>query len=96
MSDHALPNESRDTLPPLRIHHFLAWMAVVAVLMSIRKFIHGDFLSYWSISLLVANTSIHALVVTVFGFGFIWRSVGLPFFNEPGHGLLLLQCGYFV
>jgi len=76
-------------LPPLRIHHLMLWTAVTAVMMAITK-------SYDSPSAVVDSATIVgwvaasavALVVTIFGC--VWRRRGLPFFNQPGHGIAVL------
>jgi hypothetical protein len=84
-------------LPPLRIHHFLVWMAVLSALIAFRKRLVGDYLygEFTDISFL-ADTIYQSLSVTVLAFVVAWRMGKKPLFTEPGHGLLLQEFVIFA
>jgi hypothetical protein len=92
----------RDT-PPLRIHHIMAAMAVVGVLLSINhsmRLSESESLSVFGASVdgnvLAINSG---LAATLVGLGVVWRHRGHPFFDQPGHWLLLgqsLYVGFFL
>lgn len=81
----------------MRIHHFLAWMAVLALSLAVSKLFLGDeyFATVADTPSLVGNL-ISSMAVTVLAFGFTWYHRDKAFFNEPGHGLLLVCCYSFV
>jgi hypothetical protein len=87
-----------DARPRLRLHHLLAMTAVFAVLMAIvgqgwnfdtpsfkaPSFLRGFYLVYN-----VAYQFVAAVAITAFGFGLAAYRRGRPFFNQPGHWILL-------
>jgi hypothetical protein len=83
-------------LPPLRIHHLLAWMAVTAVLIS------GSIaFDRWArngppiadpvvVTALVVGAVALAAAITLFGFAIAWRRRGIAFPRQPGDMLLTI------
>ena len=92
-------DESRE-LPPIRIHHFLAWTAVMAVMLAAqRAWQFGGAAGMPSalqtkiIAMGTVGSVLSSLAVTIVLFGVYWRRIGLPFFTEPGQWLLVVLCG---
>ena len=90
-ASHPEPTGPTAPLPPLRVHHLLAWTAVTAVVLGLN-FSYRSAVSqiadwWWVASLpgLMGST----LGFTIGGFGLYWRRRGLPFPSQPGHGLLI-------
>lgn len=92
MSDPQLQFETATELPPLRIHHFLVWMAVAAVVLSFysavfrtNEFGTDQFLRIFaSVPLILMAVAAATLVL-----GISWKIKGRPFFDEVGQWLLL-------
>jgi hypothetical protein len=93
-------DHSRDTTrPQLRLHHIFALTAVAAVLLAIQ----GQLPDYWAntgfepprwvitsmMAWLVINALIVAVAVTAVAYGIAWQRMGLTFFDQPGHWLLV-------
>ncbi len=90
-SDAVDPPIERD-LPPLRIHHFMLWTAVTAVLFTVLKIASDDeagtsFLQNSSMLYLVTQ----ALALTGLGLGITWKLQGMRFFYQPGHMAYISQ-----
>lgn len=83
-------------LPPLRIHHLLVWMAVLATTISIRTNLADDHLNRAPDFSLIADLIFQSLSVTVIVFVVVWRWGEKPLLTEPGHGLLLQLCAVYI
>ena len=88
--------DSSSPLPPLRIHHFLAWMAVAAAVVAVQASMlppNIDELlgSTIGITLWTAFATTQwiafATSLTILHFGVHWYRHGLPFPSQPGHWL---------
>jgi hypothetical protein len=79
--------------PPLRIHHILAATTVTAVFLSLAKVVerHDHFggASFVQTNLGIAYAIATSLALTGVGFGIYWRRLGVRFFHQPGHWLLI-------
>jgi hypothetical protein len=87
-----------DARPRLRLHHLFAVTAVFALLISVTgqgwyydtpgfkapSFLRGFYLIYN-----VAYQFVAAIAVTAFAYGLAGYRRGQPFFNQPGHWILL-------
>jgi hypothetical protein len=87
------PTISGHDLPPLRIHHYLAWMATTAVLISVTMWFdrtarNGPPIEERVIigSLILGAVAISG-ALTCAGWGFYWRKRGYAFPKEPGDWL---------
>lgn len=87
-------------LPPLRIHHLLAWTAVfscvMAVSLSIRRlsrFLAAETtvqeFSNWGVLFGTVQLLALATSLTVLLFGGMWRRERLPFPSQPGHWIAI-------
>jgi hypothetical protein len=76
-------------LPPLRVHHFLTWMVVVAAIETIWiVLIPADWLQdagAWAAVLTTSSCVTLGTCLSVFLFGITWCRQGRPFPSEPGH-----------
>jgi hypothetical protein len=93
------PSVAPTQRPQLRLHHFFALTAVTAVLLAIN----GPQPNWWAntgfeppriiITLMTAWIVIHVLLVavavTAVAYGIVWQRMGLLFFDQPGHWLLV-------
>ncbi len=79
-------------LPPLRVHHFLAWTVVAAAALSVSRFLNGaeQFSHFGAAPQFLVDYLLQTLSVTTLGFGIYWNTQRRKFFHEPGQGLLLL------
>lgn len=81
--------------PPLRISHILLATTVAAVLLSLARFVGRSdipgFARFLSSGLGIYYVLATAIAATLVMLGIRWRSEGRSFFDQPGHGLLLLQ-----
>ena len=76
-------------LPPLRIHHLMLWTAIAAVMMAITNSNDAPQAAVVSATLIgLAMAGAAALTLTLLGC--VWCRRGLPFFNQPGHGIAVL------
>ncbi len=73
-------------LPPLRLHHFFAVTTACSVMLGLLAALRVP-VAAAEVPWLIDGS----LAVTVLIFGLAWRRVGIPFFNLPGHWLLLGQ-----
>lgn len=87
---------ARPELPPIRIHHFLAWMAVMAVMLTFSSLQATASDSRFAsplqpafVAIGVVTTVLGSLAVTIVLFGYSWYRRGLPFFAQPGQWLLV-------
>jgi hypothetical protein len=86
--------------PQLRLHHFFVLTAVAAALLAVN----GPQTDWWEanpgfrpprfiVQLMMAwavfQMLLVAVAVTAVGYGIAWRRMGLTFFDEPGHWLLV-------
>jgi hypothetical protein len=84
-------------VPPLRIHHLMAWMTVTAVLISVclwfdRWARNGPPISDQLIVVgLIISALVFAASLTCFGFAMVWRRHGYSFPQRPGDCLLLIM-----
>jgi hypothetical protein len=84
-------------LPPLRIHHLLAWMTVTAIMISTsltfdRQARNGPPIrDPVVIAGLILGAVALAASLTCFGFAIRWKREGCNFPDDPGDGLLLLM-----
>lgn len=87
------PSTLRGDLPPLRIHHFLAWTAVIAVMLAL---VNGSLqMDPWRPSYYIVFVVLYMVgsaSMACLGFGAFWWWRGLRFPAETGHGLVIL-CG---
>lgn len=98
-------------LPPLRIHHFLVWTAVAAVLLSIEKLLlHEEAVfsvQQQHVGMSALDMVWHSLAICCLGYGIYWYRSDKEFLDHPGHGLIvisgityllatLLSCAYVV
>jgi hypothetical protein len=87
---------NQSALPPLRIHHFLAWMAATAVLISTvlwfdRTARNGPPIrAPVVITALVGGAIAIAAAFTILAFAVHWRGNGIKFPQQPGDVLLLI------
>ncbi len=81
--------------PPLRISHILLATTVAAVLLSLAKLIVArdvpGFAKFLSSGLGIYYVLATSIAVTLVMLGIRWRYEGRSFFDQPGHGLLVLQ-----
>lgn len=88
-------------LPPLRIHHFFLWTIAVAVVMATSRILGHSDESFATSNTIYSLSALLPLTICLATFllGIYWRIIGLPFFQEPGHWLLLalsLNLGYHL
>ena len=91
-------DESLASLPPLRIHHFLIWMAVAAVALSVNEItntLQSDF-GERQVALEALGFVWHSLALCCLGLGIYWYKKGKGFFELPGHGLLVISSVEYV
>jgi hypothetical protein len=82
----------------LRLHHFFALTAVMAVLLAsrgpIRDFgsrlalvpqLMHKFMLFW----VIVHSILTSVAVTIVAYGLAWRRQGIRFFDQPGHWLLV-------
>lgn len=82
---------AEQTLPPLRIHHFMLCMVACSFMFTLVQTQSAN--DAYRVTL-EAGSLLHLLVgsicLTGLGLGLYWKYRGLPFFNEPGQiGLLI-------
>lgn len=96
--DHNESLNRASPLPPLRIHHFLVWMAVTAVILALARALVGSdcFVFLFDDSLFYLEFLVASLATTVCGFVLYWRFRTVNFAWEPGHGFLLQQAAALV
>ena len=85
-------------LPPLRIHHFMLWMAAVAASMTLfskdlREAADMPFAFYLDG---FCRSITQAIATATFGLGVYWRLHGLRFFSAVGHWLLSMIAAHFL
>lgn len=91
-----LTSPARCELPPLRIHHLLAWMTVTAVLISVSLWFDRTARNGPPIkSQIVAGSLILGSIAiagawTCVGWGVFWRRQGFAFPKYPGDWLLII------
>ncbi len=104
------PATPRTDLPPLRIHHLLAWTAVTGIMLAGQQgnsFQNAqmpfELPEWWRHAVLgvsALGAMMSAAAVTVVLFGLYWRRHGVRFFYQPGHWLLVatavLACASFI
>jgi hypothetical protein len=82
----------------LRLHHLFVLTAVMAVLLAIngphRSYETANYqptplLRMSQLIVGIAHTILSATALTALGYGIVWYRRGLPFFNQPGHWLLV-------
>jgi hypothetical protein len=96
MTDPSLTAIEPRELPPIRIHHFLAWIAVMAVMLALsssrpaasspRVF---PALQTAFVAVRAVGSVIGSLAITLLLFGIYWYRQGLPFFCQPGQWLIV-------
>lgn len=87
----------RSDLPPLRLrlHHLFALTAVAAILLALAgpRDLSGleapPLLQLSFTGLGIVYTILASVAITFTAYGFAWRRQGRPFFDEPGHWLLV-------
>jgi hypothetical protein len=84
--------DTHSELPPLRLHHFLTWTALTAVLLTlVFTFIaKSDEMAAWFVIAWLPSFLGGTLGLAIFGFGLRWRYQGLPFPSQPDHGITIL------
>jgi hypothetical protein len=93
------PAETAETtLPRLRLHHFFALTAVMAVLLAIGgpqrdfstpQFEQPQLLRTFQVGVNILYQALAAVAVTALAYGYAGYRRGRPFFNQPGHWLLV-------
>jgi hypothetical protein len=80
-------------LPPLRIHHFLAWTTVLAAAFTLFTLLDRPRTlnreEPWSIVSTIVTEVIQNAAITGLGFGFAWRRQGLSFPSDPGQWMIV-------
>jgi hypothetical protein len=84
-------------LPPIRIHHFLAWTAVMSVMLALSgsptlklgTIPTPPAAQTFIIACRVVGTILGSLAVTIALFGLYWHCRGLPFPVQPGQWLIV-------
>lgn len=98
MSETLFPGDTEKELPPLRIHHFLAWMATAAFLLSVDR-LSGDTQFYGgnaNVGFSALGSVWKSLTICCLGFGYYWYRQGKEFLKQPGHGLLVTNGVFHV
>lgn len=78
------------SLPPLRIHHFMLWTVVSAVMLTVLKTadegtIGSSFTQTGNIPyLLIESLALCGLIA-----GLTWKRQGCRFFHQPGHAAMI-------
>lgn len=79
-------------LPPLRIHHFMLWTAVTALMLTVYK--TDENTNQFSSSMLIGgvpSTLLYSVCLTGLLLGCYWRRQGYSFFDQPGQMAFLLH-----
>ena len=88
-----LPNflSLQTTLPPLRIHHFLVWMAVMAAMFAVlaRTGLFDSSQTSWAVTIVTVGHVLSSAGLTCLAFGAVWWWRGLRFPSEPGHAFVI-------
>jgi hypothetical protein len=84
------PLNRSSALPPLRIHHFLTWMLVIAAFVTVEKGLL-EFTGILVESALAIHSVIGISALTALIFVLYWHRTGHAFLTEPGHGLLIIE-----
>lgn len=94
MNELASTDESRNTLPPLRIHHLMIWMVAVAAVMSLysEAFRATSFEFTPLVTFYFAGTNVlRAVAAATLALGIYWKIKGSSFFAEVGQWLLVIN-----
>ena len=94
MNKLASKDESRNTLPPLRIHHMMIWMVAVAAVISLYVEVYRatPFKFTILVALYFAGTKVlEAVAAATLALGIYWRIKGNSFFTVVGQWLLVIN-----
>lgn len=87
-------SNSSSPLPPLRVHHFLTWMAVTSAVGTLWiRFLSPatmQAIDLWSALLISTFCTLIATSLTILICGMVWYWQGLSFPTHPGHWIALL------
>jgi len=85
------PLPEQITLPPLRVHHFLAWMAVMALMFAVlaRTGQLNSSQTLWTVTVVTVGHVLSSAGLTCLAFGAVWWWCGLRFPSEPGHAFVI-------
>jgi len=79
------------SLPPLRIHHFLVWMAVTAAMFAVlaQTELFDSSQTFWAVTIVIVGHVLCSAGLTCLAFGAVWWWRGLRFPSEPGHAFVI-------